>query len=254
MLHWPDSMFTYLGENKILMPNDAFGQHYATAFRFNDLVDQQELDQEALKYYVNILTPFSDLVTKKIDELLDLGLPVDMIAPSHGVIWRREPLQIVQKYQEWAAQQPGDRAAIIYDSMWGATRLMAEAVGDGLAENGLPFQLIDIAVSDRSDAMVHAFNAGILAIGSPTVNGEILPSISSLLTGLKALKMKNKRGIAFGSYGWSGEGVQLLNQRLEEAGIEVNDEGIRCKWRPAADELEKCRALGGKLARDARAG
>jgi len=134
MLHWPDSMFTYLTGKNILMPNDAFGQHYATAFRFNDQVNQEELYEEALKYYANILTPFSSLVLKKIEEVLSLNLAVDMIAPSHGVIWRKDPLQIVKKYQEWAAQQPEKSAVILYDTMWEGTRLMAEAIGQGLAD------------------------------------------------------------------------------------------------------------------------
>ncbi len=253
MLHWPDSMFTYLGEKKILMPNDAFGQHYASSFRFNDQVDQCELYQEALKYYVNILTPFSSQVTKKIDEVLELGLPVEMIAPSHGVIWREEPLQIVEKYRQWAAQQPEKRAVLLYDTMWGATRRMAEAFGDGLAENNIPFKLIDIAVSDLNDALVEVFRSGMIAVGSPTSNGEVLPTVSSLLTSLKALKFKNKCGFAFGSYGWSGEGVEKINQSLEEAGIKVEDEGLRCKWQPAAEDLKKCRAAGSEIGRNLKA-
>ena len=132
MLHWPDSMFTYLTGKNVLMPNDAFGQHYATAFRFNDQVNEEELYEEAIKYYANILTPFSSLVLKKIDEVLSLNLAVDIIAPSHGVIWRKDPLQIVKKYQEWAAQQPEKSAVILYDTMWEGTRQMAEAIGQGL--------------------------------------------------------------------------------------------------------------------------
>ncbi len=249
MLHWPDSMFTYLGEKKILMPNDAFGQHYATSFRFNDQVDQTELYQEALKYYVNILTPFSSQVSGKIDEVLELGLPVEMIAPSHGVIWRREPLQIVEKYRDWAAQQPEERAVLLYDTMWGATRRMAEAIGDGLAENEISFKLIDIAVSDLNDALVEVFKSGIIGVGSPTANGEVLPTVSSLLTSLKALKFKNKRGFAFGSYGWSGEGVGKINQELQDAGIEVGVEGLSCKWQPTPEDLEQCRAGGKEFGR-----
>ena len=131
MLHWPDSMFTYVTGEGILMPNDAFGQHYATCLRFNDQVDQGELFEEALKYYANILTPFSDLVLKKIDEVLALNLPVDMICPSHGVAWRKDPLQIVRKYQDGPARRPSGSAVILFDTMWDGTRRMAEAIGDG---------------------------------------------------------------------------------------------------------------------------
>ena len=157
MLHWPDSMFTYLTGKNILMPNDAFGQHYATAFRFNDEVNQDELYEEAVKYYANILTPFSSLVLKKIDEVLALNLPVDMIAPSHGVIWRTDPLQIVKKYQEWASQQPGESAVILYDTMWEGTRQMAEAIGDGLAAESVPYKIFHMAVSDRNDVVTKRF-------------------------------------------------------------------------------------------------
>ncbi len=248
MLHWPDSMFTYLSEEKILMPNDAFGQHYASAFRFNDMVDQTELYQEALKYYVNILTPFSRQVTKKIDELLALELPVDMIAPSHGVIWREEPLQIVEKYRQWAAQQPERRAVLLYDSMWQATRRMAEAIGDGLAEVGMPFKLIDLAVTDHNDALVEVFKSAIVCMGSPTFNADVLPTVSAMLTAVKGLKFKNKKGLAFGSFGWSGESVELMEQRLEDAGIPPAAEGLSCKWQPDTAVLERCRAAGRELA------
>src|SRR3972149_251931 len=151
MLHWPDSMFTYLTGHNILMPNDAFGQHYATAFRFNDQVNQEELFEEAIKYYANILTPFSRLVQQKIEEVLALNLPVEMIAPGHGVIWRKDPFQIVKKYQEWAAQVPEKSAVILYDTMWEGTRRMAEAIGDGLATEGIPYKLFHMAISDRND-------------------------------------------------------------------------------------------------------
>ncbi|MGD2173870.1 MAG: flavodoxin domain-containing protein [Candidatus Brocadiaceae bacterium] len=248
MLHWPDSMFTYLTGKNILMPNDAFGQHYATAFPFNDQVDQKELFEEALKYYVNILTPYSEQVLRKIDEVLELGLPVDTIAPSHGVIWRDDPLQIVRKYQEWAAQQPEPYAAILYDTMWNGTRRMAEAIGQGLAEEGIDHKLLHMAVSDRSDALVEVFKAHTVIVGSPTINNGVLPTITPLLEDLRGLRFKNKIGAAFGSYGWSGESVKLIEERFEECSIPVAREGIRCKWQPTEDDLEACRQFGRDLA------
>jgi flavorubredoxin len=192
MLHWPDSMFTYLTGHNILFPNDAFGQHYATAGRFNDEVDQDELYEEALKYYANILTPFSALVTKKIDEVLALKLPVDMIAPSHGVLWRDEPLQIVRKYQEWAAQK-------------------------------------------------------LFRSGRETLNNGVLPTLLPILEDIKGLKFKNRLGGAFGTYGWSGESVKIIEERLADAGVSVVAEGVRCKWQPDAEGLESCRAFGREL-------
>ena len=244
MLHWPDSMFTYLTGSNILMPNDAFGQHYATAFRFNDQVDETELYQEALKYYANILTPFSDRVAKKIADLLEMKLPVDIIAPSHGVIWRRDPLQIVEKYRQWAAQVPERRAVVLYDTMWEATRRMAEAVGDGLAAEGVPHKLFHMAVSDRNDVLAEIFQAKGIAAGSPVLNGGLLPSITPVLEEMEGLKFRNKVGVAFGSYGWSGECVKLIEERFSRCGMPLAAPGVKVKWQPKAEDLEACRRLG----------
>jgi flavorubredoxin len=249
MLHWPDSMFTYLTGRNILMPNDAFGQHLASEFRFNDQVDQQELYEEALKYFVNILTPFSAQVTRKIEEVLALALSVDMIAPSHGILWRKDPLQIVRKYQQWAAQAPEKRAVILYDTMWQATRRMAEAVGDGLLAGGVPYKILHMAVTDRNDALVEVFRSKAVLVGSCTVNNGLLPSLMPILEEIKGLKFKNKIGAAFGSYGWSGEGVKLLEQHLQACKIPPAAPGVMAKWQPTADDLEKCKALGRDVAK-----
>jgi anaerobic nitric oxide reductase flavorubredoxin len=248
MLHWPDSMFTYLTGKNILMPNDAFGQHYATAFRFNDQVNQEELYEEALKYYANILTPFSGLVLKKIEEVLSLNLAVDMIAPSHGVIWRKDPLQIVKKYQQWAAQEPEKSAVILYDTMWDGTRLMAEAIGQGLAAEGVPYQVFHMALSDRNDVITEVFKAKAVIVGSPTFNQGVLPTISPILEDLKGLKFQNKIGAAFGSYGWSGEAVKIIEEHLTRCKIQPVAEGVRAKWQPNSDDLVRCRELGQKVA------
>jgi anaerobic nitric oxide reductase flavorubredoxin len=248
MLHWPDSMFTYLSGKNILMPNDAFGQHYATAFRFNDQVNEEELYEEALKYYANILTPFSSLVLKKIDEVLSLNLTVDIIAPSHGIIWRKDPLQIVKKYQEWAAQHPEKSAVILYDTMWEGTRQMAEAIGQGLAANGVPYKMFHVAVSDRNDVITEVFKAKAIIVGSPTFNQGVLPTISPIFEDLKGLKFQNKIGAAFGSYGWSGESVKIIEEHLNNCKIQLIAEGVRAKWQPKTDDLAKCEELGKKVA------
>jgi len=249
MLHWPDSMFTYLTGKNILMPNDAFGQHYATSFRFNDEVNQEELYEEALKYYANILTPFSSLVLKKIEEVLALNLAVDMIAPSHGVIWRKDPLQIVKKYQQWAAQEPANSAVILYDTMWDGTRHMAEAIGHGLAAEGVPYKVFHMAVSDRNDVITEVFKAKAVIVGSPTFNQGILPTISPILEDLKGLRFQNKVGAAFGSYGWSGEAIQIIEEHLSRCKIPIVAEGVRAKWQPKPDDLARCTELGQKIAR-----
>jgi len=247
MLHWPDSMFTYLTGHNILMPNDAFGQHYATAFRFNDEVNQAELFEEALKYYANILTPFSDRVIKKIEEVLALKLPVDMIAPSHGIIWRSDPAQIVRKYLEWAAQKPEPRAVIIYDTMWNGTRRMAEAIGDGLAAAGVDYKILHAAVTDRNDALVEVFRSRTIIVGSPTLNNGVLPTIAPILHDLKGLRFRNKLAAAFGSYGWSGESVKFIESYLAQCEFGIIREGIKCKWQPRPEDLEGCKAFGREL-------
>jgi len=254
MLHWPDSMFTYLTGKNILMPNDAFGQHYATAFRFNDQVNQEELFEEAIKYYANILTPFSNLVTKKIEEVVGLNLPVDMIAPSHGVIWRKDPLQIVKKYQEWAAQVPEKCAVILYDTMWEGTRRMAEAVGKGLAAEGVASKLFHMAVSDRNDVVTEVFKAKAIIVGSPTLNQGLLPTIFPILEDLRGLKFQNKIGAAFGTYGWSGEAVKLIEEHLSRCKISVVSQGVRAKWQPKEADLVGCEKLGRNVAQAIKSG
>ncbi len=249
MLHWPDSMFAYLTGKNILMPNDAFGQHYATSFLYNDMVNQEELYEEALKYYANILTPFSNQVLRKIDEVLALNLPVDMIAPSHGVIWRKEPLQIVQKYREWASQKPGQSAVIIYDTMWDGTRNMAEAIGEGIAQEGIPYKIFHAGLADRNDIVTEIFKTKAVIIGSPTFNQGVLPTLSPILEDLRGLRFQNKIGAAFGTYGWSGESPRIIEEHLNRCRIPVVVESVKAKWQPKAEELQKCREMGMEIAR-----
>lgn len=252
MLHWPDSMFTYLTGKNILMPNDAFGMHYASSGHFNDEVDMIEVYQEAIKFYANILTPFSDLVIKKIDEFKKLNIPVDIIAPSHGIIWRKDPLQIVNKYYEWATQKNDGSAVIIYDTMWNATEKMAKAISEGLEMEGVKFRLFNMAVSDRNDVLTEVFKTKGIIVGSPTLNNGLLPTIKPILEDLKGLKFKNKVGAAFGSYGWSGENVKLIEENLEKAKIKKLQEGIKFKWQPDKEELGRCVEFGRNFAKGLR--
>jgi anaerobic nitric oxide reductase flavorubredoxin len=250
MLHWPDSMFTYIKGRSLLLSNDAFGQHYATSLRFNDQVDQDELYEEAVKYYANILTPFSELVLKKIDEVVGLKLPLDMICPSHGVIWRKDPLQIVTAYQGWARQVPARSAVIMYATMWEGTRRMAEAIGTGLTKAGVAFKILNMATTDRNDAIKEVFKARAVLVGSPTVNRGLLATLMPVLEDLRGLRFKNRIGAAFGAYGWSGEGVGLLEEHLKAAGIPLAAPGVKGAWQPSADDLAKCEALGAAVARE----
>jgi flavorubredoxin len=250
MLHWPDSMFCYLTGDSILFSNDAFGQHYASEYLFNDLVDQNELYTEALKYYANILTPFSPLVEKKIQEFLALNLPLEAICPSHGVIWRQEPAQIVRKYLQWAASYREDQITIIYDTMWNGTRVMAEHIAQGIAsaDAKVNVKIFNSAKTDKNDIIAEVFKSKAVVFGSPTINKGILTSLAALLEEIRGLSFKGKKAAAFGCYGWSGEAVKLLNDCLRQAGFTVVDEGIRTLWNPTAEARRQCFEHGRRLA------
>ncbi|MBU4073883.1 MAG: anaerobic nitric oxide reductase flavorubredoxin [Proteobacteria bacterium] len=250
LLHWPDSMFCYLTGDNILFSNDAFGQHYASEYMFNDLVDQAELMAECIKYYANILTPFSELVERKIKEVLAFNLPVDIICTSHGVIWRDNPVRIVQQYLKWADSYQEDQITLIYDTMWNGTRVMAENIAQGIkqADSQVNLKLYNLAKSDRNDVMTEIFKSRAVLIGSPTINRGVLTSIAGFLEEMRGLKFRNKKAAAFGCYGWSGESVKVIKERLEAAGFQVVDDGLRCLWNPDQKSIESCFEYGRKLA------
>jgi anaerobic nitric oxide reductase flavorubredoxin len=250
MLHWPDSMMCYLTGDAVLFSNDAFGQHYASQLLFNDLVDQAELYQEAMKYYANILTPFSLLVTKKIKELLALSLPLDIIAPSHGIIWRDNPAQIVEAYLRWAESYRENQITLVYDTMWDGTRRLAEEIAQGLheADPQVVLKLFNAGRSDKNDIITEIFRSKAVLLGSSTINRGILTSIAALLEEVKGLAFKAKKAAAFGCYGWSGESVKILEDGLKAAGFEVAAEGYRATWSPDEEALAGARAFGQKLA------
>lgn len=250
MLHWPDSMACYLTKDNILFSNDAFGHHYASEFRYNDLVDQNELYAECIKYYANILTPFSTLVDKKIKEVLDLKIPIDIIAPSHGVIWRENPTQIVEKYLAWANAYQENQITILYDTMWEGTKRMAEAITKGILEinQNINIKLFNIANSDKNDIITEIFKSKIILVGSPTINKGILSSVAEILEIIKGLSFKNKKAAAFGCYGWSGESIKVINDLLEKSGFSVISDGIRALWNPDIESLEKCVEFGKDIA------
>jgi len=252
MLHWPDTMFCYLTEDDILFSNDAFGQHYATEYMFNDLVDQSELFEECLKYYANILTPFSPLVIKKIKEVLSFNLPLDIICTSHGVIWRENPGQIVEKYLEWANNYQENQITIIYDTMWNGTRMMAEKIAYGIkdADKEVNVKLFNLAKTDKNDVITEVFKSKAILVGSPTINRGILVSVAGILEEIKGLKFKNKKAAAFGCYGWSGESVKIISGILEESGFDIIDEGLRVMWNPDDEGITKCVEFGKRFAVD----
>ncbi len=246
MLHWPDSMFCYLTGDAILFSNDAFGQHYATEVLFNDLADRDELYQEAIKYYANILTPFSKLVPKKINEFLGLNLPLRFICPSHGVIWRDNPLQIVEQYARWADDYQENQVTIAYETMWNSTRRMAEAIAAGLRnfDPTMKIKLFSLSASDKNDVVTEVFKSKGLLVGSSTINRTVLSAVAGFLEEIKGLGFKNKKAAAFGSYGWSGESVNIVTTRLKEAGFQVVNDGLKSYWNPDRDMIAKCREFG----------
>jgi flavorubredoxin len=250
MLHWPDSMFTYLTGEGILFSNDAFGQHYATESLYNDTVDQGELYQEAIKYYANILTPFSPLVTRKIIEVLGFNLPINMICPSHGVIWRDKPAQIIEQYVKWANDYQENQITLIFDSMWESTRKIAEAIALGIqrADSKVTTKIYNAATEDKNDILTEVFKSKAILVGSSTINSGSLSSIVRLIEMMKGLKFKNKKAAAFGSYGWSGEAVNQMSNHLAEAGFELVNNGIRTLWVPDEKAIQECIRFGEKFA------
>ncbi len=250
MLHWPDSMACYLTGDNILFSNDAFGQHYATEYMYNDLVNQNELFMECIKYYANILTPFSALVDKKIKEVLALNIPIDIIATSHGVIWRDNPTQIVEKYLSWANSYQENQITILYDTMWDGTKRMAEAISKGIVETDkdVNVKLYNTAKSDKNDVITEIFKSKTILVGSPTIGGGILSSIAEILEMIKGLRFKNKKAASFGCYGWSGESIKVIREHLEKSGFSVINDGIRVLWNPDQDSIEKCVEFGRVIA------
>lgn len=248
MLHWPDSMFSYLKEDALLISSDAFGQHWATCERYNDEVDGAELMRHAAKYYANILLPYSPLIQKLIADVTKMDLKIDTIAPDHGLIWRDNPMQIVAKYDEWSKQDTKDKAVIVYDTMWHSTETMAKAILDGLVEKGVSVTMFDLAVNHRSDVVTELLDAKAVIVGSSTLNNGMLPRMADMLCYMKGLRPAKRIGAAFGSYGWSGEAVKHIVKQLEEMKMEVAHPGVRIQYAPEHEGLKQCVELGRQVA------
>lgn len=241
MLHWPDSMAVYMTGDNILFSNDAFGQHVAVEELFNDKADPCMLWEEAMKYYANILNPFSPLVKKKIEDVLALNLPIDIIATSHGVIWRDNPAQIVEAYYKWSQDYQEDQVTIVFDTMWDGTEKLASRISRevSLLSPNTKVKQFNLSKIDKNDIMTQVFKSKAIAVGSPTVHQGVLSSVVGWLEFLKELKFKGKKAAVFGCYGWSGEGNKVLRQHLQEAGFETIEPEIRCSWNPREEDLAK---------------
>ena len=246
MLHWPDTMFTYMSGDDILFSNDAFGQHYATESLFDTAADVQEVMYEAEKYYTNILNLYSPMVARKVKEVLGMNLPIKMIAPSHGVIWTKYIPQIIENYQKWSTPYQENQITIVYDTMWQSTRLMGEAIAEGIrrADPSVEVKLYNVAKEDKNDVLTQMFRSKAVLVGSPTINYGYSFAIAGILEMARGLKFKDKKAAAFGSYGWSGDAPKLITKHLQEAGFDIVDDGIKCLWVPDNKAIDECRDYG----------
>lgn len=238
MVHWPDNMVAYDAYDRILFSNDAFGQHLATSKRFDDEMGLPEVLLQARKYYANIVMPYGRQVRKALDALR--GLDLDLIAPSHGVIWRSHIADALAAYDRWSADAPEDQAVVAYDSMWHTTEAMAQAIAEGFVESGVPVRLCDLKCNHISDIMADVLEAKYLAVGSPTLNSGMMPTVAQFLCYLKGLAPRNRVGIAFGSYGWAPAGPNEVQAALEAAKLELPLEPLTRQW---ADDEEALQAV-----------
>jgi flavorubredoxin len=248
MLHWPDNMATYIPQDKLLISSDAFGQNWATMERFADEVNPATLEKVLTEYYANIVLPFSPVVQKTLKQIEELGLEFDMVAPDHGLMWRGADIDwVIEKYKNFAAQKPSMRAVIIFDTMWHSTQKMAHAIADGLHDKGVSTRIMHVKSDHHSQIMTEIMTAGAVIVGSPTHNNGILPLMAGLLQYVKGLKPKNKIGGAFGSFGWSGESLNILKDWLESMSMDVVDPGVKVKNIPDHSGLRECVEYGHKI-------
>jgi len=254
MIHWPDSMFTYCPEEQLLLPNDAFGQHYATSERFDDETNECELMDEAAKYYANILWPLGSVILRKIEEIQKMNIPIKMIAPSHGIVWRRNPAKIVNAYVSWAKNETKPKVVIMYETMWGATEKMARIIAQGITDSGVNIKLFDAAVTDRTEMTKEMLDAKGFIFGSSTHDNNMLPAIAGFLEFIKGLMPKNRMGCVFGSYGWAGGAVKEIEGVLKETGIELVQPGLSVKYVPDREDIKRCYELGRDFANRIKGG
>jgi flavorubredoxin len=248
MLHWPDSMFTYLQNDRVLFTQDAFGMHLASHERFTDEVPRDAREWEAAAYFANILLPYSSRVSKLLTKLGGTDLPQALLAPDHGPLWRQGQDWILNAYGHWAAQAPARKAVIIYDTMWQSTESMARAIQEGIVEAGGECALLHLRTAHRSDVATELLEAGALIVGTPTLNDQMFPTVADVLVYLKGLKPQHKIGAVFGSHGWTGSGVDDVKKMLSEMAIELVADSLKIKFVPDGAALDSCRALGRQLA------
>ena len=242
MVHWPDNMVTYCPEDKILFSNDAFGQHYATSKHFDVENDLCEIMHQARKYYANIVQPYQKQARKALDAVKTLDLEV--IAPSHGIIWTKHIPDILDAYTEFTSGEVKEKALVVYDSMWESTAKMAKAICEAFVEEDVPARYIDLKQLHQSDIMTDLLDAKYVCVGSPTLNSQTLPTVASFLCYMKGLSPKNKQrvGLAFGSYGWAPSGPKNVGKELEAAGFQLPVDTVTCNWIPSQEYLDNLQA------------
>ena len=253
MVHWPDNMVTYSDVDKILFSNDAFGQHFATTKRFDDENDMCEVMKQAKKYYANIVWPYGIQAGRALAAVK--GLELKMIAPSHGCIWRSHIDEIIAKYEEWTTYQTQEKAVVVFDSMWHSTESMAREICDAFIAEGISAQLIDVKSTHISDIMLYMCDAKYVAVGSPTLNSNMLPTVASFLTYMRGLSPKNEQriGLAFGSYGWAPLGPKQVYAELENAKFQLPVPVVAQQWVPSEENLAELQGTVRKMIEAARA-
>ena len=248
MIHWPDSMFSYLEKDGLLFSQDAFGMHLATFERFADELPNDMLEYEAATYYANIVLPYSPVVLKALDKVASSGWAIKIFAPDHGPVWRKDLNFIVDLYKKWAQQKPANKAVVVYATMWHSTERMAKAIAESMVQSGVRVKLLSMNEAHRSEVVYEILEAGALIVGSPTLNNNMLPQMADVMTYLKGLKPANLIGAAFGSFGWSGESVKDLEAILKEMKVDIIADPISVKHVPGKDVLDKCSELGKAIA------
>lgn len=250
MLHWPESMFTYLQEDAVLFSQDAFGMHLASGERFADQVDPALLEAEAAKYYANILMPYASLVKKLISKHADLLGSTKVIAPDHGPIWRKDTDRMIDLYRKWSQREPTRKAVLVYATMWESTALMARLIAEGLISKGIEVKVMTLSGDDRSNIVAELLDAGALIVGSPTINNTMFPTVADFLYYLKGLKPTNLICSSFGSSGWAGAAIKQIKALFDEMKLEFVGEPVKARFVPDDSILSQCRALGEMIAEE----
>ncbi len=245
MVHWPDSMVTYIKEDKLLLSNDSFGQHIASSERFDNEVEWGILKEEAAKYYANIVMPYGSQVEKALSTIENLD--IKMIAPSHGIIWKNNINNIIKEYKKWSKHESENRALIIYDTMWGSTEKIAYSLREGINETGLNVSLRNLKTSHFSDIMSEIMTSKLILFGSPTLNNGLLPTMGGFLSYMKGLRPRNKIGFVFGSYGWGGQAVGEIEKIINDLSWEIPVKSVNINYIPDENDLKEIKNIGNTL-------